>query len=142
MQAFAAAERALEIDPDLAEAHAVRARYLAALGRRDEADAEVETALWLDPEIPRGEPSCRLAAFPDKRNFEHAIRYWEKAAMLAESDFGAPGMLVTCYDAIGMWTARGGRREQRWRGQRKRWPKIASNGSAMSFGVGAPLRPR
>jgi adenylate cyclase len=133
---LAAAERALEIDPDLAEAHAVRARYLAALGRRDEADAEVETALRLDPESHEVNQAAAWLRF-DKRNFEHAIRYWEKAAMLAESDFGAPGMLVTCYDAIG--DVDGARRAARTTLARaeKALAQDPSNGSAMSFGVGA-----
>ena len=49
--ALPAAERALSIDPDLAEALCVKARYLEVEGRDDEAMREVATALQLDPEI-------------------------------------------------------------------------------------------
>src|SRR6202007_2109390 len=45
-----AAERALEINPDLAEPHCVRVRYLDEHGRRDEADSELEIALKLSPD--------------------------------------------------------------------------------------------
>jgi len=46
----AASERALEIDPELAEPHAYRSRQLYHADRRDEAIAEAELALRLDPE--------------------------------------------------------------------------------------------
>ena len=45
-----AAERAMALDPQLAEPHAVKARILAEDGRTEEAEAEVQTALALDPE--------------------------------------------------------------------------------------------
>ena len=45
-----AAERALELDANLAEAHAAKARILAQSERFDEATREIEIALRLDPE--------------------------------------------------------------------------------------------
>ena len=48
---LAAAERALALDPDLAEAHAVRAQHLVSkTAAMDEAAAEIAIALRLDPE--------------------------------------------------------------------------------------------
>ncbi len=47
---LAAAERALALDPDLAEAHAVRADIWSRDGRQDEAAAEIAAALRLDPD--------------------------------------------------------------------------------------------
>ncbi len=47
---LAAAERALALDTNLAEAHAVKARILSEGGRHDDASAEIEIALRLDPE--------------------------------------------------------------------------------------------
>jgi adenylate cyclase len=47
---LASAERALALDANLAEAHAVKARILARLGRHDEAAAEIDVALRLDPQ--------------------------------------------------------------------------------------------
>jgi adenylate cyclase len=46
----AAAERALALDPNLAEAHAAKACVLISNGRLDEATAQAEVALRLDPE--------------------------------------------------------------------------------------------
>ena len=48
--ALPAAERALAINPALAEAHCVKARYLEEEGRIEEAEKQVRTALKLDPE--------------------------------------------------------------------------------------------
>ncbi len=45
-----AAERALSLDANLAEAHAVKARILSQNGRNDQASAELDAALRLDPE--------------------------------------------------------------------------------------------
>ena len=36
-----------------------------------------------------------------QRRLEDAVRYYEKAAALMETDFGAPGMLISCYTALG-----------------------------------------
>src|SRR5205085_6681489 len=47
---LAAAERALELDADLAEAHAVKARLLSEENRNEEATSEIDAALRLDPE--------------------------------------------------------------------------------------------
>ena len=97
---LAAAERALSLDPDLAEAHAVRAEILSKSGRRDEAAAEIATALRLDPESYEVNNMAAGLSFGQRR-LEDAIRYWEKAAALMETDFGSPCMLITCYTAIG-----------------------------------------
>ncbi len=47
---WAAAERALALQPDLAEAHAAKGRILGDAGRYDEAMVEHATALRLDPD--------------------------------------------------------------------------------------------
>jgi adenylate cyclase len=97
---LAAAERALSLDPDLAEAHAVRAEIWRRSGRQDEAAAEIATALRLDPESYEVNNTAAGLSF-DQRRLEDAIRYWEKASALMETDFGSSAMLVTCYTAIG-----------------------------------------
>src|ERR1022692_235354 len=95
-----AAERALMLDGNLAEAHAARARALTESGRYDEALGEIEIAVRLDPksyEVNRefGRLSYRL------RRFDDAIHYFEKTAALIETDFDSVGMLMSCYTAIG-----------------------------------------
>ena len=52
---LAAANRALALDPTIAEAHLPRAWHLAMLGRDKEAHAEIEMALQLNPEFVGGQ---------------------------------------------------------------------------------------
>ena len=97
---LAAAERALELNADLAEAHAVKARILSEENRHDEASREIEIALQLDPESHQVNRSAATLRFRQQQ-LEEAIRYWEKAVALEEGDFGSSGMLITCYTALG-----------------------------------------
>jgi adenylate cyclase len=95
-----AAERALALDPNLPEAHAVKARILADSGRHDEASAEIDLALARDAESYE---VIRSAAYLNYRRqrLEDAIRYWEKATNLMETDINSPSMLMSCYVAVG-----------------------------------------
>ena len=101
---LAAAERALALNPELAEAHAVKARILAEENRFDEADHEIDIALRLDPESYQVNRSAGLLRFRQKQIEEAAI-YWEKSAALEESDIGSVGMLVTIYSVLGQHDA-------------------------------------
>ena len=97
---LAAAERALSLDENLAEAHAAKARVLTSDGRYTEALVEIETALRLDPESFEVNTAAARLYFTQRRHAD-AIRYYEKAAALMEIDFSSVSMLVTCYSAIG-----------------------------------------
>jgi adenylate cyclase len=97
---LAAAERALALNPELAEAHAVKARILVEENRYDEAEREIEIALRLDPESHQVNRAAALLRFRQKK-IEEAAAYWEKNLTLEENDFGAAGMLVTVYTALG-----------------------------------------
>ncbi len=97
---LAAAERALSLDPNVASAHAVKARHLAEAGRDDDADAELETALRLDPDSFEVNEAAAYHAFREGR-LEDAIRHYEAASAAPQAPFGIPSMLVTCYKAIG-----------------------------------------
>jgi len=97
---LAAAERALELNADLAEAHAVKARIFSEEKRHEEASREIETALRLDPESHQVNKCAALLRFRQQR-LEESVRYFEKAVALEEGDFGAAGMLITCYLALG-----------------------------------------
>ena len=94
-----AAERALALDPNLAEAHAVKARILSDTGRNDEATVEIARALQLDPESYEVNKSAARLIFRQHRT-EDAIPYFEKATALMETDINSPTMLVTCYTAL------------------------------------------
>jgi adenylate cyclase len=97
---WAAAERALSLDDNLAEAHAVKGRLLWFRDRWSEADEEIATALRLDPESYEVNLCAASNAFRQRR-YEDAIRYYEAAAALVETSFTASTMLLTCYGAIG-----------------------------------------
>ena len=95
-----ATERALQIDPHLAEAHSVKVRYFEQQGDSEAADKELEEALRLGPESwevnrEAARLMFRLDRIPD------AIRYYEKSAQLSDSDFHSCLMLQTCYLGIG-----------------------------------------
>jgi adenylate cyclase len=129
---LAAAERALLLQPDLAEPHAVRARHLREQGRPDEAFAEIDVALGLDPESYEVNLSAGYVSFRQHR-FEDAIRYYEKAASLMEDDYHCLGTLRTCYAAVG--DEEGVRRSARMTLARaeEAVARDQSNGSAMGF---------
>src|SRR5438132_12740951 len=95
-----AAERALELNADLAEGNAVKAGILSEEKRHDEASREIEIALRLDPESQQVNKCAGVLRFRQQR-LKESIRYFEKAVALEEGDFGSAGMLITCYTAIG-----------------------------------------
>ena len=95
-----AAGRALALDANLAEAHAVKARILADIGRHDEASAEIDIALGLDAESYEVNRSAGYLSYRQQR-LEDAIRYFEKATTLMETDINSPSMLLSCYGAVG-----------------------------------------
>ena len=131
-----AAERALALDPDLAEAHSVRARVLQAQARHDEAFAEIELALGLDPQSM--EVNIRAAnMYLGARRFAQAIGRYSKVAELAEGNFSATGMQIGAYEALG--DADGVRRAAQMTLERveKVIARDPGNGAAMGFGVTA-----
>jgi adenylate cyclase len=96
---WSAAERALTLEPDLAEAHAAKGRILGDAGRYDEAMQEHSTALRLDPggyEVNAAAARCMIPM----RNFKEAAACLERAADAIEADFWALGMAIQCYEAL------------------------------------------
>jgi adenylate cyclase len=95
-----AAERALSLDPSLADAHAARGRALAELARYDEALAAHEESLRLNPD-----------SFDVRFNFartcsalgrhEAAVEHYERAAQLAETDYRSLFLAGMSYEALG-----------------------------------------
>lgn len=99
-EGMAAAERALAVDPNLAEAHAIMAQLLLVRGDANAAAAEVSTALALDPESYEANRSAGRLSYQLHRH-EDAIRYYEKAVKLIEADVNSAMMLISCYTVIG-----------------------------------------
>ena len=95
-----AAERALALDAKLAEAHCVKARYLEDEGRAEEAERQIKTALQLNPESWEANREAARMLFRHG-HVREAIRYFEKAGSLVDSDWHNPMMVVGCYRSIG-----------------------------------------
>ncbi|HET7562757.1 MAG TPA: TIR domain-containing protein [Rhodanobacteraceae bacterium] len=95
-----AAERALALNPDLAEAHAVKAHILQMKGAMDEALAEVETALKLDSGSYEANRTAGRLNYQLHR-FDDATRFFEKALGLMDSDVNTAMLLVSAYKALG-----------------------------------------
>ena len=96
----AEAERALALDPTIAEAHCVIARHLFEAGRFEEADEEIDIALRLDPDS--WEVNREVARiFYRQRRIEEAARHFRKAVSVIETDFHAWGMLASSCQALG-----------------------------------------
>ncbi len=96
----AALERALALNPDLAEARSLKARRLFDTGRHDEAAAEIANALRLDPESY--EVNYRAGSISYSRGrIEDAARHYEKTSALIENDLTSTFVLISCYATLG-----------------------------------------
>ena len=98
--ALPAAERALAINPELAEAHCVKAYVLEEQGKQAEANEEIDTALRLDPESWEVNREAARLIFRQGR-YRDAIPFFQKAASLMETDWHNPSMLLSCFQATG-----------------------------------------
>jgi adenylate cyclase len=87
-----AAERALSLDPDLAEAHAVKAWHLLEQDQQEEAGREIAAALRLDPESWEVNKVAGKVLFIQGQLREAAACY-EKAAALMDRDYHSAGMV-------------------------------------------------
>ena len=95
-----AAERALELDQNLAEAHIVKARHLHEQGRTREAVETLERAIELGPESWEVNHEAAMILYFQQR-YEEAARCFEKAISVVDADFHSWGMLTSVYEAIG-----------------------------------------
>ena len=132
----AALDRALAVNPDLAEARAQKARLLSNAGQHVAAAAEIAAALRLDPESWEVNLRAGNLSYNQGRP-EEAVPYFEKAAALIETDLSAPFFLISCYTALG--DAENSRRIARITLERaeKIVAQDRSNGSAIETGVAA-----
>ena len=97
---LSAAEKALALDPMLAEAHAARGRVLADLERYDEALVEHEESLRLDPESFEVRHNFGQTCFFLGR-YEDTIEHFERAAQLLETDYTGLLFAADCYRLLG-----------------------------------------
>jgi len=130
------AERALALEPNLPDAHAAKARVLNLSARYAEAGIEVERALALDPESYEANREAAIYATA-KHDHGAAIKHFEKAASLIESEYYAAGMVIGFYEAAGDQEGK----ERAARRALARTEKLLASepdhGSALSFGIAA-----
>jgi adenylate cyclase len=133
---MAAAERALALDPNLAEAHAMKARIYSDNGRFDAASVEIQKALLLDPESYEVHRSAGYLRFRQHR-LKDAASHFERAMAIQEADVNSAHMLVSCYRALG--DASGALRAAQFMlGQTERMvAQDPNNAAALSYGVTA-----
>jgi serine/threonine protein kinase/Flp pilus assembly protein TadD len=99
-QADAASRKALELDPDLAEAHASRGLAVSLRKLFDEAGREFETAIRLDPKLFEAYYFYGRARFAEGKT-ELAAELYEQACRVNPEDYQAPSLLATAYTALG-----------------------------------------
>jgi adenylate cyclase len=133
---LAAAERALALDPNLAEALAARGDVRLRTGQMASAKVDIDAALRADPECYEAH-SAAAAWFHAERRFAEAIPHYEKGTSLVATEYTCAGMAVSCHEALG--DREGAARAARVSLARTE-PIVANepdNGSAISFVVGA-----
>ncbi len=92
--------RALELDPDLAEAHEARGVALTVAKRWDEAQREFETAIRLSPKLFEAYYFYGRLCFLQGK-LEDAGRWFAEAARVRPEDFQALSLLGTIYADLG-----------------------------------------
>jgi adenylate cyclase len=129
-----AAERALDINPRLAEPYCVKVRYLEQGGRHEEADKELAQALRLGGESWEvNREAARLMFRRDRMG--DAIRYFEKASQLMDTDFHSCLMLQSCYQGSGDEEATMNAARRTLERAETALSKDPTNGAALSAGA-------
>ena len=99
-QGNAASKRALELGPDLAEAH-LSSGFAHSLSMRfKEAEREFEFAMKLDPKLYEAVYHYGRARFA-QGEFAEGAKLFERACGLRPEDFQAPNFLAQCYLGMG-----------------------------------------
>jgi adenylate cyclase len=130
----AAADRALELDPKIAEAHLPKAWRLGEQGRHEEANAELAIALKLNPDSWEvNKEAARL--FFRQRRLEDAARHLEKATQVMESDYHGLGMLFAYYTGKGDGEGARHAAERTVEQVEKVLAANPDNGAALAFGA-------
>ena len=99
------------------------------------ADAELEIALTLNPESWEVNKEAARQRMLEKR-VPDAMRLYEKAASLVDSDYHAWAMLATCYEALGNKEGLVRAAAKMVEGAEKALVEDPSNGSALGIGAG------
>jgi len=99
-EADAASRKALELDPESAEAHASRGLALSLRKQFDEAKKEFETAIRLNPKLFEAYYFFARARFAEGK-LEDAARLFEEAGRVNPEDYQSPSLLAMVYSGLG-----------------------------------------
>lgn len=99
-QADAASRKAVEIDPGLAEAHAARGLALFCLSMESESEAELTTAIHLDPRLFEA-PYYYARLLSGQGKHGRAAEYFEIAASLRPDDYQPSTLAAGIYRGLG-----------------------------------------
>ncbi len=111
-----------------------RRRILSQHGRHDEAAAEIDVAVRLDPESYEVNRAAAYLRFSQQR-LDEAIRYYEKSMTLMETDLNSGSMLLTCYTALGNSQAALRVAQITLSRTEKTLAQDPNNGTAMAYGA-------
>ncbi|HKY98032.1 MAG TPA: protein kinase [Gemmatimonadaceae bacterium] len=100
-QADYASAKALELEPDLAEAHVARGLAISLSKRFAEAEKEFEIAMKLDPKLFEA-PYWYGRALEAEGRFQEAVKMYDRAQVLRPEDYQAPSFLAQAYRALDM----------------------------------------
>jgi len=98
-EVLATAEKALSLDPNLAEAHTSRGVALSAGQSYDEAKSEFEKALALDPDSYEAHYFYARSNFA-QGNVDRAAALFDRAAKIRPDDYQVPCLLVAIYKSL------------------------------------------
>ncbi len=99
-EAEAASRKALELDPELAEAHAASGLAFALKKDFEEAQREFETAIRLDPKLYEAYYFYARTSF-QRGDLAKAAELYEQASRINPDDYQAVSLLVAVYHGLG-----------------------------------------
>ncbi|MGA9796532.1 MAG: tetratricopeptide repeat protein [Rhizomicrobium sp.] len=129
-----AAERAIALDANLAEAHAAKGVVLTFSTDHAGALVEIEKALALDPQSYEVVKAAGRLHYT-MRNHDAAIRYFEEAVMIMDTDYWACGMVMSAYKVKGDMQSAQRSAQRALARTEKIIAQDPNNGSAMGFAI-------
>ncbi len=102
-EALTASQKALELDPELAEAHVSRGQAISQNLKYEEAEKEFETAIRLNPKLFDAYYFFGRTLRVQGKH-KQAARLFEQASQVRPEDFQAPTFLVSAYEDLGLGT--------------------------------------
>lgn len=133
---LAAIERALALNPDQAEPHAISARYLLQDGRMEEARAELDIALRLDPDSALVHAVAGRYHYV-RREFAEAVPHLEYSTNANEIWAAEAGLLLSTYNTLGDEAGRRATAQKIWARAEKVLARDYANLGGIGCGVGA-----